>query len=179
MEYARNNSLIDANQSQISARSFRDALGRFATGVTIVTTLDAQQRPVGLTANSFNSVSIDPPLVLWSLSKSASSMAAFATQPRYVIHILAADQIELAKRFSNREIANRFAGVPYQVGAGGVPVLDDCIAWFECAGKSQHDEGDHILFVGQVTRCVLSEQTTIRSPLIYHGGKYFTELPLG
>jgi flavin reductase (DIM6/NTAB) family NADH-FMN oxidoreductase RutF len=178
MNPAQNSLNAITDQDGFSSRDFRDALGRFATGVTIVTTVDAMQQPVGLTANSFNSVSLEPPLVLWSLAKSAGSMAAFAVQRHYAIHVLGADQVELAKRFANRGIADRFAGVAHRAGLGGVPILDGCMAWFECVSKSRHDEGDHVLFVGQVVHCVLPPDQAGRSPLIYHGGKFFTELPL-
>ena len=156
------------------AAAFRSALGLFATGVTIVTARAADATPVGLTANSFNSVSLSPPLVLWSLRSNAGTMPAFARGSHYAIHILAADQLELAKRFATRDI-DRFAGLTTTEGAGGVPLIDGCAAVFQCANRSQYEEGDHVIFVGEVEHCThrLGAQ-----PLIYHGGRYFTELPL-
>jgi len=157
-----------------SAEEFRAALGMFATGVTIVTALDRDARPVGVTANSFNSVSLAPPLVLWSLARAAASMAAFEQGSHYTINILAADQKELAERFSRRS-PNRFAGVAFRPGAGGAPVLEGAAAAFECRNRSRYEEGDHVIFVGEVEHC---ERRTGAQPLIFHGGRYFTELPL-
>jgi flavin reductase (DIM6/NTAB) family NADH-FMN oxidoreductase RutF len=156
------------------ASTFRAALGLFATGVTIVTARAANGAPVGLTANSFNSVSLTPPLVLWSLRSAAGSMPAFARGSHYAIHILAAEQLELAKRFATRDI-DRFAGLATEEGAGGVPLIAGCAAVFECANRSQYEEGDHVIFVGEVERCSHREGS---QPLIFHGGRYFTELPL-
>ena len=157
-----------------SVADFRAALGTFATGVTIVTGRDVNGERVGLTANSFNSVSLSPPLVLWSLSRQAGSMPAFTRGSHYAIHILAADQCELAERFSRRDV-DRFAGLEFGEGAGGAPILQGVAAVFECFNRSQYEEGDHIIFVGEVERCQRREGA---QPLIYHGGKFFTELPL-
>src|SRR4051812_32453380 len=110
-----------------SLQDFRQALGMFATGVTVVTGRDVTGTVVGLTANSFNSVSLDPPLVLWSLSRRAGSMPVFARGSHYAIHILAADQVALAQRFATKDI-DRFAGLAWREGAGGVPVLDGVAA---------------------------------------------------
>jgi len=155
-------------------QEFRVALGMFATGVTIVTARDAAGVPVGLTANSFNSVSLDPPLVLWSLSRQAGSMSAFTAGSHYAVHILAADQRALAERFAQRH-ADRFEGLDITEGAGGAPLLAGAAAVFECFNRSRYDEGDHIIFVGEVERCRHREGA---SPLIFHGGRFFTELPL-
>jgi flavin reductase (DIM6/NTAB) family NADH-FMN oxidoreductase RutF len=157
-----------------SSRDFRAALGMFATGVTIVTARDANGVPVGLTANSFNSVSLSPPLVLWSLSRSAGSMPAFTRGSHYAINILAAEQHALAERFASKQ-HDRFAGVAYREGVGGAPLLDGAAAVFECFNRSQYEEGDHVIFVGEVERCMRREGA---HPLIFHGGSYFTELPL-
>jgi flavin reductase (DIM6/NTAB) family NADH-FMN oxidoreductase RutF len=157
-----------------SVQDFRSALATFATGVTVVTARDGSGQSVGLTANSFNSVSLSPPLVLWSLARSAGSMPAFARGSHYAINILSADQHDLAERFASKR-ADRFAGVAFREGAGGAPVLVGACAVFECFNRSQYEEGDHIIFVGEVERC---EQREGASPLIFHGGRYFTELPL-
>jgi flavin reductase (DIM6/NTAB) family NADH-FMN oxidoreductase RutF len=157
-----------------SAQEFRSALGAFATGVTVVTALDATGRPVGLTANSFNSVSLSPPLVLWSLSRRAGSLPAFSRGSHYAINILSAEQHTLAERFASKDV-DRFAGVAFRQGAGGAPVLEGSAAVFECFNRSQYEEGDHVIFVGEVERCERREGAL---PLIYHGGRYFTELPL-
>ncbi len=156
------------------AQQFRAALGLFATGVCIVTARAEGGSLVGLTANSFNSVSLSPPLVLWSLSRRAGSMPVFSRGSHYAIHILAADQKALAQRFATRDI-DRFAGLSWSEGAGGVPVLQGCAAVFECANRSQYEEGDHVIFVGEVERCCVTPQA---QPLIFHGGRYYTELPI-
>lgn len=108
---------------------------------------------MGLTANSFNSVSLSPPLVLWSLARSAGSMPVFSRGSHYAINILAADQKDLAQRFATRDI-DRFAGVAWREGAGGAPVLEGVAAVFECANRSQYEEGDHVIFVGEVEACL-------------------------
>ena len=157
-----------------SAQHFRSALATFATGVTVVTARDAGGQPVGLTANSFNSVSLTPPLVLWSLARSAGTLPAFARGSHYAINILSAEQRDLAERFASKA-ADRFAGVPFREGAAGAPIILGACAVFECFNRSQYEEGDHIIFVGEVERC---EQRQGALPLIFHGGRYFTELPL-
>jgi flavin reductase (DIM6/NTAB) family NADH-FMN oxidoreductase RutF len=153
---------------------FRSALGMFATGVTIVTARAPDGSLVGLTANSFNSVSLAPPLVLWSLAQRAGSMPVFSRGSHYAINILSADQKALAQRFATRDI-DRFAGVAWREGAGGAPVLEGVAAVFECANRSQYEEGDHVIFVGEVERCSFAEAA---QPLIFHGGRYYTELPI-
>jgi flavin reductase (DIM6/NTAB) family NADH-FMN oxidoreductase RutF len=168
------NAMLRPMAPSFSAQEFRVALGMFATGVTIVTALDLHGNPVGLTANSFNSVSLSPPLVLWSLSRRAGSMPAFTRGSHYAINILAADQRPLAERFAAKDI-DRFAGLRFREGVGGAPVLEGVAAVFECFNRSQYEEGDHVIFVGEVERC---ERREGAQPLIYHGGRYFTELPL-
>lgn len=157
-----------------SADDFRAALARFATGVTIVTARTAEGEPIGLTANSFNSVSIDPPLVLWSLSRQAGSMPAFARGSHYAINILSADQKALAERFASKDV-ERFEGVAHRAGASGVPLIDGAAAVFECFNRSRYEEGDHVIFVGEVERCAHQPGA---SPLLFHGGRFYTELPL-
>lgn len=155
-------------------REFRSALGMFATGVTIVTTRTPDGQPVGLTANSFNSVSLDPPLVLWSLSHAAASMAAFRQGSHYAIHVLASDQKDLAERFAARG-ADRWSGIDTLTGAGGAPLIAGAAATFECFNRSRYEEGDHVIFVGEVERCACREGA---SPLLFHGGRFYTEHPL-
>ena len=157
-----------------SAVDFRAALGMFATGVTIVTARAPDASLVGLTANSFNSVSLTPPLVLWSLSRSAGSMPAFEAGSHYAINILAAGQHLLAERFASK-LVDRFQGVAFSEGAGGAPILEGSAAVFECFNRSRYEEGDHVIFVGEVERC---SWTAGAQPLIFHGGRYFTELPI-
>jgi flavin reductase (DIM6/NTAB) family NADH-FMN oxidoreductase RutF len=165
---------IQARSPSFSSLEFRAALGMFATGVTIVTARGPDGAPVGLTANSFNSVSLTPPLVLWSLSRRAGSMAAFSAGSHYAINILAADQHALAERFASKAV-DRFAGVAWHEGTAGAPVIDGAVAVFECFNRSRYDEGDHVIFVGEVERCA---HRAGAQPLIFHGGRYYTELPL-
>jgi flavin reductase (DIM6/NTAB) family NADH-FMN oxidoreductase RutF len=165
---------VQAKPPSFTTDEFRDALGMFATGVTIVTARAANGRLVGLTANSFNSVSLDPPLVLWSLARSAASMAALSTGSHYAINILAADQKDLAERFATKDV-DRWADVAFTEGLGGAPVLAGAAASFECFNRSRYDEGDHVIFVGEVERC---EHRAGASPLLFHGGRFYTEHPL-
>ena len=154
-----------------SSTEFRSALGMFATGVTIVTARSEQGELVGLTANSFNSVSVTPPLVLWSLARTAGSMAAFSAGSHYAINILSASQQALARQFAAQGV-DRFAGVEFSLGSTGAPLIEGAVATFECFNRSRYEEGDHVIFVGEVERCVWQ---TGASPLLFHGGKFYTE----
>ena len=149
---------------------FRSALGRFATGVTIVTTETADGRPWGLTVSSFNAVSLEPPMVLWSLAHTAAALPHFLAAERYVIHVLSAGQLHLAKRFSRGSQEERFLDVPLKRSHGGVPMLadPDTTAWFECHNHARHPAGDHTVFIGQVERC----GRHYRQPLVYHAGDF-------
>jgi flavin reductase (DIM6/NTAB) family NADH-FMN oxidoreductase RutF len=163
-----------AQPPQFSSTEFRTALGMFATGVTIVTARAPNGRLVGLTASSFNSVSLEPPLVLWSLSQAATSMEAFREGSHYAINILGADQQLLAQRFATRGL-DRFADLDFAEGACGAPLLAGAVATFECFNRSRYVEGDHVIFVGEVEHC---SSRTGASPLLYHGGKFYAEHPL-
>jgi flavin reductase (DIM6/NTAB) family NADH-FMN oxidoreductase RutF len=143
---------LQARPPDFSALEFRASLGMFATGVTIVTARTDNGELVGLTANSFNSVSLSPPLVLWSLARAAGSMAAFSNGRHYAINVLAADQQALAEQFAARG-TDRWVGVGFTGGASGAPLLDGAAATFECFNRSQYAEGDHVIFVGEVERC--------------------------
>jgi flavin reductase (DIM6/NTAB) family NADH-FMN oxidoreductase RutF len=156
-----------------STDDYRAALGQFATGVTIVTAVDPQGRLIGLTANSFNSVSLTPPLVLWSLSKQSTSMPGLVAATSYAINVLGADQQLLAERFARKGI-DRFDGVAWKPGLSGAPLLPGVVATFECKQRSHHDEGDHLIFVGEVTHC---SRRLGAAPLLFHGGRFFTEWP--
>ncbi len=149
-------------------RTFRDTLGLFVTGVTVITTRDALGNPVGITANSFNSVSLDPPLILWSVGLNALSLEAFSNATAFAVHILRDDQAELSKRFA-RSGQNKFAGLPIESGLNDAPLLPDCAARLECLPYAQHPAGDHILFIAQVHR-LTSDPSAM--PLVYHGGRY-------
>lgn len=152
---------------EFDARHFRTALSQFATGVTVITTRLEDGSFLGLTASSFNSVSLDPPLVLWSLAQGASSMPVFTSNSHYVINVLAADQAELAERFSKR-IKNRFEGVAFDLSRTGLPILHGAAAWFECHNRSRYPEGDHVIFVGEVERC----DVLAKPALVFHGGRF-------
>lgn len=152
-----------------TSRDFRHALGQFATGVTIVTTADAQGRPVGLTVSSFNSVSLDPPLVLWSMAHKAGSLPVFQHCAHYAIHVLSAGQQALAQRFATRGV-DKFAALDWQPNAHGVPLIAGAAAVFECAQRSRYDEGDHTIFVGLVQQCQHQQGAL---PLLYHGGHMY------
>lgn len=159
-------------ENQVDTRAFRRALGNFATGVTVVTAADASGRKVGVTANSFNSVSLDPPLILWSIEKRSTSHAVFEAATHFAVNVLAADQIDLSNNFA-RPREDRFAEIEYQAGAGGAPVLADCSARFECEKYQQVDGGDHWIMIGKV----VAFDDCGRSPLLYHQGAYSMVLP--
>jgi flavin reductase (DIM6/NTAB) family NADH-FMN oxidoreductase RutF len=161
----------DSGERGFSQSEFRASLAMFATGVTIVTARTPAGELVGLTANSFNSVSLNPPLVLWSLSQLATSMGALATGSHYAINILATDQKHLAERFASRR-DERWKGVPFTEGLGGAPLLAGAAATFECFNRSRYEEGDHVIFVGQVERC---QHRQGAAPLLFHGGRFYTE----
>jgi len=165
---------LQAATPTFSALEFRAALGAFATGVTIITARSASGDLIGFTANSFSSVSLEPPLVLWSLSRQARSMESFRTSSHYAINVLAVDQQSLAERFA-KPGAERWSGVGYQNGVADAPLLDGAAATFECFNRSRYDEGDHCIFVGQVERC---QHRVGASPLLFHGGRFYTEHPL-
>ncbi|GAB1387670.1 flavin reductase family protein [Melaminivora sp.] len=148
-------------------KDFRQALGMFATGVTIVTTRAGDGSPVGVTANSFNSVSIDPPLVLWSLAKNARSLDAFTTGEHWNVHILSQEQEALSNLFA-RAGEDKFGQQQLEPGVSDAPLLPGCSARFQCKTMFQYDGGDHIIFVGQV----LSYDRTQRPPLLYAMGQY-------
>jgi len=148
-------------------RRLRDCFGRFATGVTIITCLDSEGRPAGLTANSFSSVSLDPPLISWSLDKRSSQIDAFHETEYYAVNVLSADQIDLSNLFASSN-EDRFAGLDYKSGLGDAPLLSDCIAWVECRNAAVYDGGDHLIFLGEVERFDYSD----RPALLFLGGRY-------
>jgi flavin reductase (DIM6/NTAB) family NADH-FMN oxidoreductase RutF len=151
----------------LDSRELRRSLGKFATGVTVITTRAEDGRPVGFTANSFSAVSLDPPLVLWNLSLTSPSLAHFERCSHYAVNVLAHDQMALSQRFASA-IHDKFDGLAFEDGAGGAPLIPGCCAWFECANEVRHSGGDHLIFVGRVERFARAE----RPPLLYHGGHY-------
>jgi 3-hydroxy-9,10-secoandrosta-1,3,5(10)-triene-9,17-dione monooxygenase reductase component len=148
-------------------RAFRDALGAFATGVTIVTTRCDDGEDVGLTANSFNSVSLDPPMILWSLSRRALSLSAFLGNPHFAVHVLAADQDEMSHLFATKG-ARKFDGMSLGRAAGDVPLIEGCSARFVCRTAFTYEGGDHLIFVGEV----IDFEDFKRPPLLFHAGNY-------
>ena len=153
--------------SGIDTARLRNALGSFATGVTVVTTRDADGVDRGVTANSFTSVSLDPPLVLWSLGKRSSSLEAFMRAEHFAVNVLAEGQEPLSDRFSSRS-ADRFAGLEVARGRQGLALLHGCASQFECRVHRRHEGGDHWIFVGEVEAFRNFE----RLPLLFHGGRY-------
>jgi 4-hydroxyphenylacetate 3-hydroxylase, reductase component len=152
-------------------RQLRNALGRFATGVTIVTCVDAQGRWVGLTANSFNALSLEPPLVLWSLRHASPALPAFQGAPHFAVNVLAEAQVELSRRFASRSgsaTPDRFAEGAWALGEQGAPVLAGAAAVFECATESHQAAGDHQLFIGRVLACTEAPL----APLVFQAGHY-------
>jgi 3-hydroxy-9,10-secoandrosta-1,3,5(10)-triene-9,17-dione monooxygenase reductase component len=161
------------NQSARSASThFRAALGAFATGVTIVTTRDSAAADVGLTASSFNSVSLDPPMVLWSLAKDSLSLPAFMECGHFGVHVLASNQQALADRFATRG-ADKFSGLTVTRGPDGIPLLSGCSARFQCKTAFRHQGGDHVIFVGEVVAFDHLELP----PLVFHSGRYAIATP--
>lgn len=147
--------------------AFRNALGSFATGVTIVTARDESGAPVGLTANSFNSVSLDPPMVLWSLSLHSGSLPVFRDAENWAVHILAADQQPMSDRFATPGV-DKFDGLALGDGPEGAPRIEGCAARFGCRARFEYEGGDHAIFLGEVIDFDRREA----EPLIYHGGQY-------
>lgn len=162
---------VNVGMASFDSRHFRDALSRFATGVTVVTGENADKCFVGITVSSFNSVSLAPPLVLWSLATCSSSLATFSTSTHYVINVLASDQCALAMRFAAK-VARRFEGVGFTLSPAGLPILEGASAWFECRNRSQYLEGDHVIFVGEVTRIGLSAHPG----LVFQNGEFVEAL---
>ncbi len=154
------------------SRELRRVLGAFVTGVTVVTTTDGEGRFHGVTANSFSSVSLDPPLVLWSQAIKAQSHSAFFKAERFAVNILAEDQIELSNRFA-KSSTEKFAGLDVNVGLGSVPLLRGCNAWLECRVVSRVPSGDHTIFIGEVDSIERAE----RNPLAFGNGQYLRTGP--
>jgi flavin reductase (DIM6/NTAB) family NADH-FMN oxidoreductase RutF len=155
---------------------YRRALAQFATGVTIVTTRAADGTPAGLTVNSFNSVSLEPPLVLWSLGLKATSLEAFRNCRHYAVNVLAAGQLDAARTFADPD-ADPFAEVAWHAGPFDVPVIDGSVAALIVANRSQYLEGDHVILVGEV----VTYDAPGGAPLVFHDGRYIasaTEEPL-
>lgn len=154
-------------QASFDPQAFRAALGTFTTGVTIITTRAADGSPVGITANSFNSVSLNPPLVLWSLAKTAKSLPAFEEGLHWNVHVLSASQEGLSGRFAAQG-ADKFSGLELELGVSQAPLIQGCTARFQCRTAFRYDGGDHVIFVGEV----LAYDRSDEPPLVYQAGQY-------
>jgi len=154
-------------------RQFRNALGNFATGVTVITACNPDKGElVGVTANSFNSVSVNPPLVLWSLDRGALSLKSFEAADHFIVNVLAADQVNLSQRFATQS-EDKFKGLEFDKGIDGAPLLSGCAASFECKKSFTYEGGDHLIFVGEVQQFT----STGRSSLVFHRGSYAVSEP--
>lgn len=159
-------------KTAFDARVLRNALGAFVTGVTVITTEDEAGKPHGLTANSFNTVSLDPPLILWSQSKQASTYAVFQRADEFAISILAEDQIDVSGRFAARR-DDKFDGVEVDKEFCGLPVIAGSSAWLHCRTVSRVDGGDHTIYIGEIINIARSN----RRPLVFGGGQYLLAQP--
>ncbi len=153
--------------SALAPQALRAALGRFPTGVAIVTCVDAAGQRIGLTVNSFSALSLEPPLVLWSLRRASPSVAAFSRAGYFAVNVLAATQVELSRRFASPR-TDKFDQGSWEAGEGAAPVLAGCAAVFECATEALHDAGDHVLFIGRVL-CLADLGL---APLVFQSGHY-------
>ena len=158
---------MSIKENEFPSGDFRKALGSFTTGVTVVTTKGIDGADTGLTANSFNSVSLDPPMILWSLAKSSLSLPAFTAAKHFAVHILSSDQQMISARFAKRGV-DKFAELDIERGPDAIPLLQDCAARFVCETAYCYEGGDHIIFVGRVVRFDHWD----RSPLLFHSGQY-------
>lgn len=163
---------MEQYEHAFDAREFRQALGSFVTGVTVITTVDESGKPHGLTANSFSSVSLDPPLILWSQARTAPSHQVFSSCERFAVNILADEQVDISNRFA-RSAADKFGGTSTHAGLGGVPLIDGSAAHLECRLVNTYPGGDHVVFIGQVERI----ERHARQPLVFGGGKYLVAQP--
>ncbi|MEO7727340.1 MAG: flavin reductase family protein [Burkholderiales bacterium] len=162
--------MADALKSPGTDSNPRDickALGCYATGVTIVTTKTGAGEPIGLTCNSFSSVSLSPPLILWSLSLRSPNLPNFLQATHFAVNVLAHDQIALSQRFA-QPISHKFDGVEHVAGPQGMPLIEGAAAQFECRTEARHYSGDHVIFIGNV----LHYRSFDHAPLVYFLGRY-------
>lgn len=153
-------------------RDFRSALGKFATGVTVVTARDGEENH-GVTASSFNSVSMEPPLILWSIDKGANSLNAYRNAEHFVVNVLSNEQVDISNRFARRG-EDKFAGIVIEEGLGGVPKVKGAAAHFECRTWNVYEGGDHLIIVGEVMRYAYRNEG---SALVFHNGRYAVPEP--
>ena len=155
--------------TSFSSRDFRNALGCFATGIAVMTTCDPDGRLVGITVNSFASVSLDPPLVSFCLDRNALSLDSFLGSPHFGVNVLSEEQEPLSAAFARSSAGDKFVGVPYEIGATGCPLLPDSLSHLECVREAAHLAGDHLIVIGRVVR--LAQRAEGR-PLLYFRGRY-------
>lgn len=158
---------------EFDAKDFRRALSQFPTGVTVITTIDAEGKPVGVTASSFNSVSMDPPLILWSIDKGANSLSAFENSAYFSVNVLCTEQVATSNNFASRG-ADKFANIPYTAGLGNTPILEHFAAQFECKTWAVYDGGDHLILVGEVKKYRYNDSA---EPLVFARGSYAISTP--
>ncbi len=168
----------EAARPDFDGSVFRKTLSQFATGVTVITTRAPNGEMLGITASSFNSVSLAPPLILWSLAATASSMPVFRDNTHYVVNVLSSAQVALCRHFATVK-TDRFAGIAHRSGERGLPILDGALAWFECHNRSRYDEGDHTIFVGEVERCGTHPDGASMRPLVFQNGLFHTTDAIG
>ncbi|HEV2732357.1 MAG TPA: flavin reductase family protein, partial [Terriglobales bacterium] len=171
MEPAEANKFLQQEAKTVAERfdrrDFRHALGQFATGVTVVTARAPDGRKIGVTVNSFSSVSLNPPLILWSLARQTPSFADFATCTHFAVNVLEAKQHHLSRQFST-PVVDRFAGVEVTEGKARIPIVSGAIAYFLCRKVKQYDGGDHVILLGEVEEY----KYTDGEPLVFHSGRY-------
>src|ERR1700678_1703564 len=158
---------LSSDSSAIDPRDFRNALGTYATGVSIITAMTAERKPYGLTCNSFASVSLNPPLVLWSLGMFSQGLPIFQNASHFAVNVLGASQQALATKFATSS-EDRFAGVDWIAGLGKAPVLANCVANFQCRAANRYYGGDHVIFLGAVEAYAYNRQ----EPLLFARGGY-------
>ena len=156
---------VDPIADDGARRQFRDTLGQFATGVTIMTTVTSNGEPVGITVSSFNSLSLDPPLILWSIAGTSTSHGHFRAGDSFAVNVLAEDQETLAKSFA-KPGGDKFQGVEMLLGLDDVPLIGGCVVYFECCVDARYPGGDHDIIIGGVRRIF----NVGRAPLLFHGG---------
>ncbi len=160
---------LDPSGSEDARREFRNTLGHFATGVTCMTTLSSRGEPIGITVSSFNSLSLDPPLILWSIAHSSASFACFNVGNAFAVNVLSAEQEQVATKFALAG-GNKFGGVNVHEGLSGVPLIADCVVYLECTVEARYPGGDHDIIVGRVRRIF----NIGKAPLLFHVGSLRT-----
>jgi flavin reductase (DIM6/NTAB) family NADH-FMN oxidoreductase RutF len=160
-------SSIGADQISPDARDYRNALGQYTTGITVITARGPDGRKIGITANSFTSVSLDPPLISWCPSKNASNLPELENATHFAVNVLAADQHPLARQFAMTS-QDKFEGVAVTEGIGGLPLIEGAVARFQCRTVERFNAGDHLIFLGEVERY----DADGGEPLVFHSGHY-------